>query len=329
MLSVVAEIDTRDYPVADRFAHWREFVSAVAEPLEVLDLSGAQGGAGFTAAMRVVDLGQVTVIRHRHPSLSVRRAKRPDRDDGEGTYHLVLNLRGAASVTQHRRSVDLAEQDFTLIDCGSPFDATHRSDHGGCATVIVPLPAALLPIPARTLARLCARSMSGRSGVGALLREYLLQLVDHPDRYRPADARHLAAVTTELASALLIGHLDADLEPRPAGDAALLAAIRSYVDENLGDRTLSPATIAAAHHVSIRTLHRLFRASGTTVATWIRRRRLQRCRQELVRDRRPVHAIAARWGFTDQAHFSRAFRAEYGVTPGRYREVRQTKIDIG
>ncbi|MEU4553698.1 helix-turn-helix domain-containing protein [Micromonospora violae] len=30
-------------------------------------------------------------------------------------------------------------------------------------------------------------------------------------------------------------------------------------------------------------------------------------------------AIAARWGFSDKAHFSRVFRARYGRSPQAYR----------
>lgn len=34
---------------------------------------------------------------------------------------------------------------------------------------------------------------------------------------------------------------------------------------------------------------------------------------------RPVNAIAANWGLTDPAGFSRAFRNTYGMPPGEYR----------
>jgi AraC-like DNA-binding protein len=54
------------------------------------------------------------------------------------------------------------------------------------------------------------------------------------------------------------------------------------------------------------------------VSTWIRSRRLDRCRRELVDPlaaHRPVGEVAARWGFPDAAHFSRAFRAEFGEPP--------------
>ena len=36
---------------------------------------------------------------------------------------------------------------------------------------------------------------------------------------------------------------------------------------------------------------------------------------------RPVSAIAMRWGLTNPAHFSRAFRAAYGIAPAEYRRM--------
>ncbi len=55
-----------------------------------------------------------------------------------------------------------------------------------------------------------------------------------------------------------------------------------------------------------------------TVSTWIRTRRLEQCRRDLLDPMladRPVAAIAARWGFVDAAHFSRAFKTAFGVSP--------------
>ncbi|MEO3829549.1 helix-turn-helix domain-containing protein [Actinomadura sp. B10D3] len=117
----------------------------------------------------------------------------------------------------------------------------------------------------------------------------------------------------------------------PAGAAAvsvrcrhssLVAQIHAFVQTNLGDRNLTPASIAAAHHISLRYLHKLFQQEGHTVAAWIRERRLERCRRDLADPRlaaRPIHAIAARWGFTSAAHFSQAFRSSYGLSPRQFR----------
>lgn len=104
---------------------------------------------------------------------------------------------------------------------------------------------------------------------------------------------------------------------------ALLLHIQGFVEDRLGDPELSPATIAAAHRISIRYVHKLFEGMETTVCDWIRRRRLERCRQDLLDPllgTLPVRGIAARWGLTHPAHFNRTFKAAYGMPPGQYRE---------
>jgi AraC-like DNA-binding protein len=58
--------------------------------------------------------------------------------------------------------------------------------------------------------------------------------------------------------------------------------------------------IAAAHHISVRLLHKLFQEQGQTVAGWIRARRLEGCQRDLLEPAeagRPVAALAARWGY--------------------------------
>ncbi|MFF4384997.1 helix-turn-helix transcriptional regulator [Kitasatospora sp. NPDC001547] len=85
---------------------------------------------------------------------------------------------------------------------------------------------------------------------------------------------------------------------------------------------MTPQTIADAHHISLRRLQQLLAEDDMSPAAWIRRRRLERCRLDLANPRlnaRPIQAIAERWGFSDPAHFSRLFRAAYGIPPRDYR----------
>ncbi len=68
----------------------------------------------------------------------------------------------------------------------------------------------------------------------------------------------------------------------------------------------------------------LAEAQGTTVAAWIRHRRLERCRKDLADpafSTAPVSAVAVRWGLPDSAHFSRLFRRTYGLPPAEYRRA--------
>jgi AraC-like DNA-binding protein len=61
---------------------------------------------------------------------------------------------------------------------------------------------------------------------------------------------------------------------------------------------------------------------GTTVTDWIRERRLAGCRRDLadptLRDV-PIGDVAVRWGYRDQAYFSRLFRRAFGETPREWR----------
>lgn len=119
----------------------------------------------------------------------------------------------------------------------------------------------------------------------------------------------------------LLDLLDAAIAPVADADAGqrseLLDDIQQYILDRLDDRQLTVSSIAAAHWISVRTLHLVFSESGTSVARWVRRQRLERSRRELsnATESTTVTDVAFRWGFSDASHFSRAFKQEFGVSP--------------
>jgi AraC family transcriptional regulator len=79
--------------------------------------------------------------------------------------------------------------------------------------------------------------------------------------------------------------------------------------------------LASAVGVAPATLARSYRAAfHVTVGERVRRLRIERAAQELMLSREPLSTIALRAGFYDQSHFTNAFRAQVGVTPGEYRK---------
>lgn len=98
--------------------------------------------------------------------------------------------------------------------------------------------------------------------------------------------------------------------------------ILGYVRARLSDPELSHGQVAAAHHMRGRTLHRLFEREPYTVTDYIRTQRLAAVHRDLADPllaNRTIAAVAARWGFRNEAHFTRAYRAHFGTTPSRGR----------
>jgi acetamidase/formamidase/AraC-like DNA-binding protein len=112
-----------------------------------------------------------------------------------------------------------------------------------------------------------------------------------------------------------------------ATQAAILHRLCQTVERKLGDPDLTPARVAELEGISERYVQKLFEGSGSSFTHYLRERRLQRTSAELSSPAEAHHSIseiAYRNGFNDSAHFSRAFRHRFGLSP---REFRQHEIE--
>ncbi|MGI8336410.1 helix-turn-helix domain-containing protein [Actinomadura scrupuli] len=313
-------ITTEHLPVADRFAYFRDIVFREPSPMAV----HCDRPADFSAQLDKADLGAVTMV-----SLSTRTpgrcrihrsAELIRRSDPEA-YRLVLKLGGTSVLDHNDHQVTLGPGDMVLYDTSLP--ALGWRGSGDDRWVMVRFPRHLLPLPVPAVQRLVGARFCGHTGIGALLSGFVARAAQDIGHYRPADAVRLSTTLLDLLGALLAHELETGSAlPPESHRQVLLHRTQVFIQQRLGDPALSPATVAAAHHISARSLHRLFHAHGLTVVGWIRARRLERCRRDLADPllaARPVHAIAARWGLTDAAHFSRIFKSAYGLSPQAYR----------
>jgi len=100
-----------------------------------------------------------------------------------------------------------------------------------------------------------------------------------------------------------------------------LVRAAAYIERNLSSQDLTPASVAEAVHVSRSGLYRLFRPSGG-VKRYVLSARLDRAWSVLADPDRSqrISVVAFDCGFRSEAHFCRAFRRYFGVTPGFVRE---------
>ena len=116
--------------------------------------------------------------------------------------------------------------------------------------------------------------------------------------------------------------LVADLSRLPAAGEARRPRWLHVVEDAIEASVTEPPTVAnlaALAGVHASHLLRTFRRHhGCTVATYARRRRIERARAEIATSTRPLAVIALEAGFSDQSHFTRVFRQAFGETPGQY-----------
>jgi AraC family transcriptional regulator len=95
--------------------------------------------------------------------------------------------------------------------------------------------------------------------------------------------------------------------------------LAGHLDEELDLETLARVACFSPYH-----FHRVYRALlGETVNETVRRLRLNRAAIDLLDHELSIERTARRAGYTSQAAFTRAFRAEYGEPPARYRGRRE------
>lgn len=170
--------------------------------------------------------------------------------------------------------------------------------------------------------------VDGRQGIAAVLVDHLKAL---ERQIGILDDDELAALMPATLELLASAYQGAWPRAGTGTKAIALRRVRAYIRAHLRDPSLSPSTIAAANRMSLRYLHLLFEDSGATVAEWIRRQRIERCKRELRHPgaaHRTITEIAFEWGFSDAGHFSKVFRRQVGMTPRAFRlDARQGEID--
>ena len=314
---------SEDVAPADRFDRWRQHISRSLWPTEMV----TDHVSDFRAYQRILDLGAVRLCTTEYLPMTVRWTENLIRQADPELCLMTLPLRGEVRVIRPDcettyAAYDLAVHDSSLPTCIQTIE-TGDCDRDKVSEVSALVPKALLPFSWDSMDQVIARPMSGREGVGALFAGFVTRLATDTGSYRPSDGPRLGMVLIDLMSGLFAHALDGEnrLVPEPHR-RTLTLRIQAFIQQHLQNSQLTPGAVAAAHHISLSYLHRLFQEQGATVSTWIRRQRLERARRDLADPTlhtTPIHAIAANWGFPHAADFSRAFRTAYGVSPREYR----------
>lgn len=300
--------------VATSFDHWRHLVAESFVPL----LAQTDDADTFHGRMRSRVLDRMCIVEVSATGHEVHRTPALIAQSDQRYFKLNLQLEGTGLLIQDNREAVLRPGDLAIYDTNRPYTLAFEEQ---ARMMVVMFPYDALSLPPECVGQLSAVRMAGGGGLTSIVGPFIAQLAENLDVLNGPSGSRLATNALDLVATML--HSELDMAPDSMKPQALLAtSAREYIEANLADPLLSPATIAAAHFISTRHLHNVFHESGTTVASWIRSQRLERARRDLrdpLLSGKSVGAIAARWGFVDAAHFSRTFRDAFGESPSDWR----------
>lgn len=294
--------------VDDGFEAWRQSIVGLYDVRP-----DAQGGVGaFHMDTTSWHLGQVIAGSAIYGASEQHRDLRRIRADQVDHYRLRLVTSGTLHLDADGRRVVLGAGRMVLTDMARP----ERTAIGSGTNVSVFVPREVLdealPRPV---------DLHGHVPEGALadlLASHLRSLATVLPGLSSAEADLLGPPTVALVAACVTPSAPAPAAGGALREATVLRQACRFIEMNLTDPGLSPARVAAALAVSRPTLYRLFEPLGG-VAAYVRERRLERIRESLDVPGAPVHLgrLAERYGFATQAHFSAAFRRQFGCSPSQ------------
>ena len=299
--------DLRDVATADITEGFREVLArtyGVAFDVRAAPASGET----FVARAYRWPLGSLALVRTAHGRGAGRRGSAEIRASNHDVVGMLCLRSGRIGLEFDGRKTSLQAGELVIWDGARRGGFT---TFGAVDNQTLVIPRERLRSVAPEYEAMVGRPFRADHPAARLMRNFLESLTPVLGRLDLAAREAVADATVDLARAIVAPTHGA--EP-PQHAASLLTAVRVYIDEHLGEPNLSPARIATANAISVRTLHRLFESADDSVAAVIREGRLSRCHAELLRGSdESVTAIAFRWGFRNMSFFSRLFRERYGV----------------
>jgi AraC-like DNA-binding protein len=309
MLGAVDRSFTTGVHRAERqFDVWRDLVAEAFAPVDV-ERGASAAWSGFAADCRARGVSVVTVSALRAESQQVDRTEAQAARAPCGMYFLNLPVDSGSVLHQDGRTALLAPGDFAIVDGDRPFRLEFPDTFRQISLTIpkIALEHALCDAGDAT-----ARTISGREGIGALAAAAFTALAAHAGEIDGRAGEAAALHVIGLLAAALDAHAPAPVTRR----ATLYRALLEDIERHYGDPDLTLVDMTRRIAISSSYATKLFAENGTSFGRHLLARRLDHAWVRLVREQqRSITDIAIGCGFTDPAHFSRAFRARFGMTP--------------
>jgi AraC family transcriptional regulator, positive regulator of tynA and feaB len=311
--------DTQYVPPRDAFSIYREAISQIFMPWT----PAAKPDTEFQARIEALTIGQGAIGRLQLSPLVAQRTKRDIANSAIDCFNANFVVSGELKLEQRGQTNFLKSGDLAVYDGSLPI--TLSTGDGGGYEVLAVL------IPKEKFSTI--KNAEEHFQKFVLSREQLM---------RPLSSclTFLANNMLESSKEELSAIFDACLSLLPVAAACfkapetddvvglqsnyLLREILDFINRNIADPNLTPQLAADYVGISIRYVHKLFAASGTTFGSYVLAKRLYHVRTDLLLPtsrRQPISLVAQRWGFNDASTFFRSFKKRFACAPSRFRAI--------
>ena len=320
--AAVVNLSTNQVPSWERVDFWREMVCRLFAEVEL----SSRLGANFWGEMVGRRWGEMRITDVHAKAQSVQRRLREARCEEQDSYFAVLLLAGTELVEQDGRETMLHPGDMTIYDATRPHRLVFSSDF---RKLILNIPRHALRQRVAGMERFTALRIPARKGVAAVTSEFLKSFANNAEHLSPSETAGLAEQALDLLALTIASVRPADPCFSPSRSMSL-CRVKAFVEQHLADPDLSAEAVSRGVGLSSRYTNRLFEGEGSSLMRYVWKRRLARCRSDLLD---PAHAdhrlseIALHWGFNDLSHFSRTFRQQFGLAPREFRLANAPKSE--
>lgn len=314
---VIFELSTASVSPEEAYDYWRDMAYYYFEADRIKD----DRKRNFRAHTTVLSTPVGNIYAYQSGPVSGRRTNRDIRIDGGDFIDVGIVLRGRR---YHRDETDrvyvATSGQFFCYDAAKASQVAW-SDHQGVHLTIPRkmIEAAIGDIPPATE---ISKALAG-SYLSPFLTAHFGVLSRTLKGLPLVERAIIFDYTVDFILSVLRQALRPSVPPTPADRISYFLAAKQFIYEQLSNPNLDAAMVARALNCSRSTLYRAFAEQGWTVAGYIRETRMRKAAEQLSQSdaKSSIKSIALSCGFVSPSHFSRLFRARFGVTPSDARLV--------
>jgi len=312
-MAPATSFSTSSTPPQHRSSRWN---AVIAESYFPLDLQ-FRDPLHFNGDLSRASFGHVGLSRLTSDPVNYERRPAHIREAREEEYLVTLPLSTSVEFRQLGRDVRCEPGGFIIERGDEPYRFMYEK----------PNDLFVLKVGKKALAervgqpdRYCAKVFNATSGTAGLFANMVYQAQTQAEVLNSSASEMIGRQLLELLGLVLGERGDASASSASSVRAAHLGRVERFIRENLKNADLSPDLIAQNCGISKRYLHDLFKDVNGTVSQQIRDQRLIAARDRLeASPNLPIAELAYRFGFSDQAQFSRLFKAKFGMPPSEFK----------